>query len=180
MQNLADVNADLQPLSQLALTAPLTQGSLCGERKPTTPQSATPPALPRHACVCERRPTTPQSATPPALPRHACVCERRPTTPQSPNGASSPYTGEPMWWVQTYSLSPATPPALPRHACVCERRPTTPQSACAASSPYTGEPIEVCIKPYSVPLHRGAYWSRCRPTKKFNTWQIKYFMVEYK
>ena len=48
------VNARLQPLSQLALTAPLTQGSLCGECKPTTPQSATLTALPRHAYVCHR------------------------------------------------------------------------------------------------------------------------------
>ena len=34
--------------------------------------------------------------TQPALPRHAYGSNCKPTTPQSPNGASSPYTGEPI------------------------------------------------------------------------------------
>ena len=96
MQNLADVNADLQPLSQLrrrhyqgtpayasadlqplsqlALPAPLTQGSLIKMRVDLLPQSATPPAPLTQGSLCG---------------------ECRPTTPQSACAASSPYTGEP-------------------------------------------------------------------------------------
>ena len=45
--------------------------------------------------ISKCRPTTPQSPTLAALPRHAYVC-RRPTTPQTAYAASSPYTGEPI------------------------------------------------------------------------------------
>ena len=99
MQNLADTNANLQPLSQLALTAlprhayvchrhysgALTQGSLLKFAQNLIQWYKSMPPL------CKA-----PEATPPALPRHAYVCERRPTTPQSACAASSPYTGEPI------------------------------------------------------------------------------------